>query len=162
MGVEIERKFLVDRDKWHQQEKEAGTFYRQGYIVNETRKNVRIRVSDEQAYITLKGGTKGISRLEYEYEIPVTDGNELLENFADTVVEKTRYRVLYAGKVWEVDEFTGENEGLIMAEIELKNEAENVEFPSWLLEEVTGDERYYNSYLVNKPFKTWTTLTSEI
>ena len=155
MGVEIERKFLVDRDKWHEQEKPAGILYRQGYILNEPLKNLRVRVSDKHGYITIKGGTKGISRSEYEYEIPVTDANELLEKFAEAVVEKTRFRVPYAGKIWEVDEFAGENQGLLLAEIELKSELEDVELPDWVSMEVSGDERYYNSYLVNKPFKFW-------
>ena len=114
-----------------------------------------MRVTDEQGYITLKGATTGITRKEYEYEIPVQDGVELLDVFAQSEVEKIRYRIEFAGKLWEVDEFLGDNEGLIMAEIELQDEAEEFEQPDWVTNEVSDDERYYNSYLSTHPFKEW-------
>jgi adenylate cyclase len=157
MGLEIERKFLVNREIWSQVEKPDRTFYRQGYILNEKEKNIRVRVSHKQGFITIKGGSKGISRKEYEYEIPLEDAHELIANFAEALVEKTRYRVRHGGLLWEVDEFSGENEGLLMAEVELTSETEQVDIPDWVTEEVTGDERYYNSYLVRFPFKNWKT-----
>jgi adenylate cyclase len=155
MGLEIERKFLVDHEKWRQVVKPAGTHYRQGYLLNDDRRTIRVRVTDEQGFITLKGATTGITRKEYEYKIPVEDGNELLDGFARSEIEKIRYRIDFAGKLWEVDEFLGDNEGLIMAEIELENETEEFEKPGWVTMEVSDDERYYNSYLSTHPFKKW-------
>ena len=155
MGVEIERKFLVDHDKWNQFNKPEGKAYRQGYLVNEPHKVVRIRIAGDQAFITIKGATAGFTRKEYEYEIPLKDGQELLENFNPTGTSKTRYRIPLGGKVWEIDEFTGENAGLIVAEIELKSENDDFEKPDFLLEEVTYDQRYYNSNLATHPYRLW-------
>lgn len=155
MGVEIERKFLVDHDKWEQVLKPAGTLYRQGYLLNDDHRTIRVRVTDKQGYITLKGASSGISRKEYEYMIPVSDGIELLDGFAKSEVEKVRYRIDFAGHLWEVDEFLGDNAGLIMAEIELKQETATFERPDWITNEVSDDERYYNSYLSVHPYKTW-------
>ena len=155
MGVEIERKFLVDHEKWQQVIKPAGTHYRQGYLLNDAHRTIRVRVTDKQGYITLKGATTGITRKEYEYKIPVEDGIELLNGFSVSEVEKIRYRIEFAGKLWEVDEFSGDNEGLIMAEIELHNESEKFDRPAWVTHEVSDDERYYNSYLSVHPFKGW-------
>src|ERR1700733_9206235 len=129
MGNEIERKFLVDHEKWQRLIKPPGTHYRQGYLLNDNQRTIRVRVTDKQGFITLKGATTGITRKEYEYKIPVEDGNELLDGFARSEIEKVRYRIDFAGKLWEVDEFLGENKGLIMAEIELENEAEEFEKP---------------------------------
>jgi len=155
MGVEIERKFLVDHEKWQQVVKPAGTHYRQGYLLDDDHRTIRIRVTDKQGYITFKGATKGITRKEYEYKIPVEDGNELLNGFAISEVEKIRYRIEFAGKLWEVDEFSGDNAGLIMAEIELQHETEEFEHPGWVTIEVSDDERYYNSNLAVNPYKKW-------
>ena len=155
MGLEIERKFLVDHEKWRQVIKPAGTHYRQGYLLNDDRRTIRVRVTDQQGFITLKGATTGITRKEYEYKIPIKDGNELLDGFALSEVEKIRYRIDFAGKLWEVDEFLGDNEGLIIAEIELKSETEEFEKPGWVTVEVSHDERYYNSYISTHPFKKW-------
>jgi len=155
MGLEIERKFLVDPEKWKSFAKPPGTAYQQGYLVNEKGKTIRIRIAGSKAFITIKGATKGFTRKEYEYEIPLVDGHELLENFALKGTSKTRYRVPIAGKVFEVDEFTGENAGLIVAEIELKAENEAFEKPGFLLEEVTNDPRYYNSNLATHPYSSW-------
>lgn len=156
MGLEIERKFLVDHEAWHKLDKPDGTHYRQGYILSDDSRTVRVRVTDTHSYITLKGrGTSNISRPEYEYEIPVTDGEELLKTFAKNGTEKTRYRIPFAGFTWEVDEFLGENEGLIVAEIELNNELEQFEKPGWVTNEVTDDGRYANSSLAVHPFKDW-------
>ena len=155
MGIEIERKFLVDHEKWNQVAKPAGTYFRQGYLLNENNRTLRVRVADTRAFITIKGGTSGISRKEFEYEIPPADGIELLNNFAISQVEKTRYCIDFAGKLWEIDEFYGDNAGLITAEIELKHEDEAFELPEWVAVEVSMDARYYNSNLSVNPFNTW-------
>ncbi|MCR8557153.1 CYTH domain-containing protein [Mucilaginibacter sp. BJC16-A38] len=155
MGIEIERKFLVDHEKWSKAPKSAGTYFRQGYLLNEKNRTFRVRVADTRAFITIKGGTSGISRKEFEYEIPVADGIELLDNFAISQVEKTRYCIDFAGKLWEVDEFYGDNAGLITAEIELQHEDEAFELPEWVAVEVSMDARYYNSNLSVNPFNTW-------
>ncbi|MDN5287198.1 MAG: hypothetical protein JWR38_3472 [Mucilaginibacter sp.] len=155
MGVEIERKFLVDKEQWRQLTKPEGKHYRQGYILSEATKTIRVRITDEHGYITIKGATQGISRKEYEYIIPVNEGAELLDNFAVSELEKIRYRIDFDGKVWEVDEFLGDNEGLLVAEIELENETETFKLPEWVTTEVTGDQKYYNSNLSVKPFNSW-------
>lgn len=155
MGVEIERKFLVDHKKWRQLVKPEGTHYRQGYLLNDDLRTIRVRVTDKQGFITLKGATNGITRKEYEYKIPVEDGNELLDGFAQSEVEKIRYRIEVAGKLWEIDEFLGDNKGLIMAEIELKRDDEQFELPGWVTIEVSDDARYYNSNLSVNPFAKW-------
>jgi adenylate cyclase len=155
MGVEIERKFLVDHEKWEKVIKPKGTHYRQGYLLNEDFKTIRVRVTDSQGYITIKGSSTGISRKEYEYKIPMEDGIELLDGFAKSEVEKIRYRINFADKLWEVDEFLGDNEGLILAEIELQQETEKFKKPEWIAREVSDDDRYYNSYLSLHPFKEW-------
>ncbi|MGI4750112.1 MAG: CYTH domain-containing protein [Janthinobacterium lividum] len=157
MGVEIERKFLVDPEKWEQFNKPEGKRYKQGYLVNEKHKTVRVRIAGNQAFITIKGATEGFTRKEFEYEIPLEDGRELQESFDLQGTSKTRYRVPVGGKVWEIDVFSGENEGLIVAEIELKSENDTFEKPDFLLEEVTDDARYYNSNLTLHPFKFWET-----
>ncbi len=155
MGVEIERKFLVDHEKWKKLAKPQGTHFRQGYLLNDDNRTIRVRVTDKNGFITLKGASTGISRKEYEYSIPVTEGNELLDTFALSEIEKVRYCITFAGKLWEVDEFLGDNAGLIMAEIELQSEDETFENPEWITSEVSYDERYYNSYLSLNPYKTW-------
>jgi adenylate cyclase len=157
MGVEIERKFLVDHDAWHKLDKPAGMHYRQGYILSDDSRVVRVRVAGTHSYLTLKGrGANNISRSEYEYEIPLTDGEELLATFAKNGTQKTRYRIPYKGFTWEVDEFSGDNEGLIVAEIELGHEEEKFEKPDWVTTDVTDEGRYANSNLAVHPFKNWT------
>jgi len=155
MGVEIERKFLVIADKWETAEKPAGAFYRQGYMCKEPGKTVRVRLTEKVAYITIKGKSEGAARAEYEYVIPQNDAEELLENFCDEIITKVRYAIEYAGKVWEVDVFSGDNQGLIVAEIELNDEAETFETPDWVGEEVTHDKRYFNSNLSVRPYTKW-------
>ena len=155
MALEIERKYLVHFDKWDNLIKPQGQLYRQGYITKTPEKTIRVRLTDTAGYLTIKGAIKGITRTEYEYEIPREDATELLNNFAETELSKIRYKVLYAGKIWEVDVFLGENEGLIVAEIELESENESFEIPEWISVEVTGIERYYNSKLSIRPYKTW-------
>src|ERR1035437_3384423 len=141
MGLEIERKFLVDHEKWRQLVKPAGTHFRQGYLLNDDKRTIRIRVTCEQAFITIKGATSGITRKEFEYKIPVKDGIEMLDAFAVSEVKKTRYCIEFAGKTWEVDEFAGDNAGLIMAEIELENETDEFTKPVWITREVSDDAR---------------------
>ncbi|WP_207422952.1 CYTH domain-containing protein [Desertivirga brevis] len=155
MKFEIERKYLLNKDKWANFEKPRGEFYRQGYILKDPAKTVRVRLTDSNAYITIKGSVEGISRLEYEYEIPLADAIELLDNFCSSELSKTRYKIPFDGKIWEVDEFYGDNEGLILAEIELASEDEVYSLPDWITIDVTGDTRYYNSRLTDYPFKDW-------
>ena len=155
MGVEIERKFLVDHDAWHKLDKPPGAHYQQGYILSDDNRTVRIRVTDNHSYITLKGRGTGFTRSEYEYEIPIPDGKEILTAFAENGTQKIRYRIPAGRFTWEVDEFLGDNEGLIVAEIELKSEQDEFEKPYWLAKEVTDDERYANSSLAVHPFKDW-------
>ncbi|WP_207532538.1 CYTH domain-containing protein [Desertivirga arenae] len=155
MKFEIERKYLLNKDKWANYEKPSGDFYRQGYILKDPAKTVRVRLTNSNAYITIKGSVKGISRVEYEYEIPQADAKELLDHFCSSELSKIRYKILFEGKVWEVDEFQGDNEGLIIAEIELESEDEKYNLPDWVIEDVTGDVRYYNSQLTEYPYKNW-------
>ncbi|MGA9964669.1 MAG: CYTH domain-containing protein [Terriglobales bacterium] len=154
MGKEIERKFLVKDNSWRAQD--TGKRYRQGYLSAVKERTVRVRTAGDKAYLTIKGITVGASRPEYEYEIPVADANEMLDQLSERpLIEKTRYRIQHDGLVWEIDEFEGENRGLITAEVELKDEHQFVALPAWVGEEVTGDPRYFNANLVAKPFTKW-------
>jgi len=155
MGTETERKFLVDHEKWRTLKKPKGVRYRQGYLADDKELTLRIRIAGKQGFITIKGESTGISRSEFEYKIPAKDATQLLSGFALSELKKTRYRIRYSGKLWEVDEFADKNEGLIMAEIELENEDEPFEKPDWITQEVSDDKRYYNSYLAKHPFKSW-------
>lgn len=155
MALEIERKYLVHKDKWLSLPKTAGELYRQGYLLTAPEKTLRVRLTDHKAFLTIKGANTGATRQEFEYEIPQEDAKQLLDNFAVTELSKRRYKISFAGKVWEVDEFHGNNSGLIVAEIELEHETEPYEIPEWIDVEVTGDAKYYNSNLTQKPFNTW-------
>lgn len=155
MGIEIERKFLVHHDKWALIQKPKGMVIRQGYMHKEPDKTIRVRVKDQESFITIKGKSEGMSRSEYEYAIPLADGNEMLDAFCDAIIDKVRYNITYAGKLWEVDVFTGDNAGLIVAEIELRSEDETFELPDWIDREVTRDKRYFNSNLSVKPYSNW-------
>ncbi|MGZ5198025.1 MAG: CYTH domain-containing protein [Kaistella sp.] len=155
MAIEIERKFLVDHAKWEALSKPQGTLYRQGYISTDPEKTIRVRLAGKKAHLTIKGLSWGIARKEFEYEIPEADAKELLENFTTSEISKTRYEIEFVKKIWEVDVFHGENEGLIVAEIELENEHEKFELPPWVAKEVTSEEKYYNSHLSSRPFKKW-------
>ena len=154
--IEIERKFLVISDAF---KKEAFTQNRiaQGYLSSVPERTVRVRIKGEKGFLTIKGisNESGLSRFEWEKEIPVEEAKKLLLLCEKGVIDKTRFEVKYGNHVYEVDEFYGENEGLIIAEIELSSENETFEKPSWLGEEVTNDKRYYNSYLSNHPYKNW-------
>lgn len=154
MGKEIERKFLVGSDAWRGLGE--GTFYRQGYLSVEPERTVRVRVAGDKGYLTIKGLSQGAARAEFEYAIPREEAVEMLDTLClRPQIEKTRYRIPHAGLVWEVDEFFGDNEGLLLAEVELAEEGQAVDLPDWIGEEVTGDPRYYNASLVERPFSTW-------
>ena len=154
MPKEIERKFLVNDDSWRNQA--AGIRYRQGYLSTVKERTVRIRAAGDKGFITVKGISTGATRSEYEYEIPLADANEMLDQLCDRpLIEKTRYRIPFAGLIWEVDEFEGDNRGLITAEVELKDENQPVSIPGWAGEEVTGQPQYFNSSLVARPFSKW-------
>lgn len=145
---EIERKFLVDIVDFNTLNLKNGEFISQGYLQNEPSRSLRIRIKGDKAFLTIKIGERAIKRLEYEYEIPINDGNELLKQCVITL-EKIRYTLEYQGKVWEIDKFLGKNEGLILAEIELEDELDVFTKPEWLGLEVTEDSRYLNVNLIH-------------
>lgn len=155
MGLKIERKFLVRQEVWQHIEKPQGKLYRQGYLSTDPQKTIRVRLAETEAYLTIKGITVGMVRPEYEYAIPPQDAADLLDHFTVSELSKVRYRIPFAGKVWEVDEFLGENRGLIVAEIELETESEAITLPYWVAEEVTNDARYYNANLSTVPYQQW-------
>lgn len=142
--IEIERKFLVDKTQWVKPNN--GCYFQQGYLA-ENGCTLRVRVAQDKAYLTIKGKTQGFSRAEFEYEIPMDDARQLLAMSLYPPIEKIRYRVEVGGKIWEVDEFLGAHQGLLLAEIELNSEDEIFEMPPWAAQEVTGDVRYYNALL---------------
>jgi CYTH domain-containing protein len=154
MKTEIERKFLVEGNGWRPLAVEI--LYRQGYLNGDKQRTVRIRTDGDRAFITIKGPVTGITRAEYEYEIPVADANIILEKLCEKpLIEKIRHRITVGQHTWEIDEFLGENAGLIIAEVELLREDETFERPPWLGREVTGDPKYYNANLVRNPYKNW-------
>lgn len=159
-NLEIERKFLVDKEKWQEISKPQGVSFIQGYLSIDENKSVRVRVAGNKGFLTIKGRSETFSHPEYEYSIPAEEARELIEEFAGNRIEKTRTRIRAGAHVWEVDEFHGENEGLLMAEIELQSPEEHFERPGWLGEEVTGDGRYYNAWLSMNPFSAWNGKTS--
>ena len=153
MGTEIERKFLVSGDGWQQG---PAVMYRQGYLSTDKERTVRVRYGGERAFLTVKGENTGATRLEFEYEIPRRDAEEMLDQLCERpLIEKRRYRVQLGGLTWEIDEFLRENEGLVLAEVELEDEGQVVEPPPWVGPEVTGDPRYFNANLVRRPYRTW-------
>lgn len=160
MAIEIERKFLVTNNDWR--EGATGQKYMQGYINNEPGRTVRIRVTEQTAFITIKGKSfdsaekNGLGRLEFEYQIPKNDALEMLEKLCrQPIISKYRYCVKYHGFVWEIDEFSGENEGLLFAEIELEYEDQKFDLPPWIGKEVSHDTRYFNSRLCQYPYSVW-------
>jgi adenylate cyclase len=155
MGKEIERKFLLANEDWR--ENAQGRLFRQGYIINRNPgQTVRVRTCNNEGFLTIKGKSKGITRLEFEYPIPLDDANNLLDQLCEQpILEKIRYFVDFKGFTWEIDEFLGDNAGLLVAEIELKKEDQPFPKPHWIGEEVSGDNRYFNSSLVRNPFKYW-------
>ncbi len=155
MATEIERKYRVCSADYKQLATQC-LYYKQGYICADDTRTVRVRIADHCAYLTIKGKTQGCSRQEYEYPIPVADANELLDTLCgSSVIEKHRYIYPHDGHTWEIDEFRGENEGLVVAEIELTSEDERFTLPHFIGQEVTGDPRYYNSNLSRHPYCLW-------
>ena len=154
MGVEIERKFLLIGDAWRTLG--APVLLRQGYLSSDPDRTVRVRVEGSAGTMTIKGRSVGATRGEWEYPIPLADANELLERLCEQpLVEKYRRRVDFGDHVWEVDEFIGANQGLVVAEIELDSEEEAFDKPEWIGTEVTGKRQYYNSSLIARPFSSW-------
>jgi adenylate cyclase len=154
MATEIERKYLVKEDAWRGLAQ--GSAYRQGYIPTQDKVTVRVRIVGEKGYLTIKGPTIQCSRLEFEYSIPIKDAQEMLETLCERpFIEKIRYKIESGGLIWEIDEFEGVNKGLILAEVELGDENQEIELPTWIGQEVSHDSRYFNSNLVKHPFSQW-------
>jgi len=152
MPLEIERKFLILEGGWRDY---PAVYYCQGYLNSHKERTVRVRIAGETAWLTVKGITRGAVRREFEYAIPLAEGQELLNLCEKPLISKYRRKVPFGRFTWEVDEFTGENQGLILGEIELTSEEEVFDRPPWLGEEVTRDSRYYNSSLVRYPYAFW-------
>ena len=154
MALEIERKYLIDLEKLGTLEN--GIRIKQGYLSINKESVVRVRIKNDKGYLTVKGSNNSISRLEFEYEIPFDEANEMLDNLCQKpVIDKSRYIVNYETNIWEIDIFYGDNEGLVVAEVELKDENEKINLPSWIKEEVSQDVRYFNSNLMKHPYKDW-------
>jgi adenylate cyclase len=156
MAQEIERKFLVVGDSWKNLVSRS-VHYQQGYLCGNARSSIRVRVSDESGCLNIKSATLGVRREEFEYPVPLPDARRMLELLCEgPLIEKTRHFVEYRGHVWEVDVFEGQNQGLVVAEVELSSEDETFERPDWIGEEVSHDARYYNTSLVRHPYTRWT------
>lgn len=156
MATEIERKFLVASDAWrHHPQSDGGRRLVQGYLSRDPARTVRVRVAGEQAWLTIKGASQGASRAEFEYPIPLADAQALLALCEQPLIDKTRHTLTVGGTVWEVDEFHGDNAGLVLAELELTAEDQPFARPDWLGEEVTHDPRYFNSALLAHPYSRW-------
>ena len=154
MGCEIERKFLVDLNKWQKPEK--GIQIMQGYLIRTEKISLRLRMAYDKAFLTIKGASKGIARSEFEYEIPPEDLDAMFFEFGSgRFIRKTRYLEKVGSHTWEIDIFEGDNAGLAVAEIELAAADEEFEMPDWVLQEVSDDKRYRNAYLVENPWNTW-------
>lgn len=155
MALEIEHKFLVNNEEWKEQVRDS-VDYQQGYLSSDKKRSIRVRISDNKAWLNIKSATIGTSRQEYEYEIPLEEGQEIIESLCEKpIIEKTRYFVPYQQHLWEVDVFNGDNEGLIVAEVELSEVGEGFAKPSWLGKEVTEELKYYNNSLCKNPYKDW-------
>lgn len=154
MSLEIERKFLVRGERW--KTLGEGVLLRQGYLSSQPDRTVRVRIEGGSAMLTIKGRTVGATRSEWEYPIPLEDANDFLDELCEKpVIEKFRYRIHHDGMLWEVDEFLGDNAGLVVAEIELETEDQVFSRPAWVGEEVTHEARYFNANLLRHPYKTW-------
>lgn len=154
MAVEIERKFLVVDNGYRRLG--SAQFCRQGYLLSSPERTVRVRIMGEKGFFTVKGITKGLSRTESEYEIPASDAKWLLEELCEKpLIEKCRYTVEMDGLTWHIDEFGGQNEGLVVAEVHLESESQQIILPNWVGQEVSGDERYFNVNLVRNPYCNW-------
>lgn len=155
MGLEIEHKFLIRDERWRAQV-ERSTPMRQGYLTSDARCSVRVRLAGEQGFLNIKSGTLGIQRSEFEYPIPAAEAREILDTLCEKpLLEKTRHFVRFGHHLWEIDEFAGDNAGLIVAEVELRYPDEPFERPDWLGEDVSHDIRYYNSQLARHPYRAW-------
>lgn len=150
---EIERKFLIDPEKWTPKDK--GEKIIQGYLSTDKERVVRVRTKGEKAFLTIKGNPNGITRTELEYEIPVSEAKVMLEMCLDFPIEKTRYEEMFGGLLWEIDVFAGVNKGLFLAEVELQDANQTVELPHWISKEVSDDHRYFNSWLSENPYTEW-------
>jgi adenylate cyclase len=160
MATEIEHKFLVRDDRWRNQV-ERSVWMRQGYLTSDARCSVRVRIADGQGFLNLKSGTLGIQRSEYEYPIPLAEAEEILDTLCEQpLLEKTRHYLYHGAHLWEVDEFAGDNAGLIVAEVELDRPDEPFARPDWLGADVSHDLRYYNSQLARHPYRRWSCATS--
>ena len=154
MAKEIERKFLVKTAAWKPQG--PGVRFKQGYLNTQKERVVRVRIEGDRAKLTIKGVTTGVTRSEFEYVIPVEDASILLDNLCEKpLIDKHRHAEMHGGKTWEIDVFHGDNEGLVVAEIELGSESEAFTRPDWAGEEVSSDPRYFNSNLLKNPFRNW-------
>ena len=154
MATEIERKYLVLDETWRS--RTVGTLFRQGYLSTVKERTVRVRVVGDLGYLTVKGLTVGSVRTEFEYIVPIADAEQMLNELCEQpLIEKTRYVIEENGLTWEIDEFAGANEGLIVAEVELGDESQQVDPPDWVGEEVTNDARYFNANLIAHPFSEW-------
>ena len=155
MAIEVEHKFLLANNDWREQVTNS-VKYRQGYLNSQATSSIRIRISDDHAWLNIKSATVGTHRHEYEYEIPLHDANEIISILCrKPIIEKTRYFVIHDGNTWEIDEFDGDNRGLIIAEIELSEIGKTFTKPDWLGKEVTYDLRYYNNNLAVHPYSEW-------
>ena len=153
MALEIERKYLVMEGAWRDQK---GKKYRQGYLSSAKERTVRVRIIEDKGYLTIKGVSRGAVRVEYEYEIPGAEAEAMLAGLCEKpLIEKIRRKIEFKGFVWEVDEFLGVNQGLLLAEVELESEGQAFVKPEWVGEEVTGTPKYFNANLIHHPFKKW-------
>jgi CYTH domain-containing protein len=151
---EIEHKYLVDMARWRPSG--GGTLYRQGYLSSAKERVVRVRIAGQHACFTVKGVSMRLSRLEFEYPVPLADAVVMLDKLCERpLIEKTRYRETVAGRTWEIDVFHGDNDGLVIAEVEVADAADAVELPSWAGAEVSDDSRYFNNNLVANPYRKW-------
>jgi CYTH domain-containing protein len=154
LAIEIERKFLVKDDSWRKLGE--GIYYRQGYLSTDIDRTVRIRTIGEKGFLTIKGRSTNATRTEFEYEIPIKDAEVMLDTLCKgPLIEKTRFKINVNDLIWEIDEFWGENAGLIIAEIELEDNDKDIILPEWVGKEVTEDQMYYNANLVKNPYKMW-------
>jgi adenylate cyclase len=154
MGHEIERKYLVDRSKWSP--RDAGTHLVQGYLSSVPERTVRVRIAGDAAKLTIKGKTTGVTRVELEYDIPVEDARTMLDTMCERpLIDKHRYTEEVGGRTWEIDIFHGDNDGLVIAEVELESESDTIEHPPWAGAEVSDDPRYYNANLLKAPYSSW-------
>lgn len=154
MPLEIERKFLINLDQIELPNN--GLNIKQAYINTTSNTTVRVRVVNDKAYLTLKGENREAVRSEFEYEIPLAEAKDIMgELCARPLIEKVRYKILFGSHIWEIDIFSGDNNGLCIAEVEMQSEDEYLEMPGWIVQEVTGQQRFYNSQLIKTPYKQW-------